>query len=221
MAEPGFNVNKDRFSRALKSYMASGKRDVREVLNRKAKDLIIKTAMRVPAANRSAIRNLNKKDWWPKYIAKVISRTGHTLTRSKSVKGAFGRKKKTSRTFTLKGGYTVNQARMVSRDIIGKRSRGVGFLRHALLESGRPFGVSRKSQDFKNARGRGQPATLLSLRAVLVQEYMSRRPGSSPRQAARIVRTAMGWALREIAVDMEKHVANKLRARGRAISGRR
>lgn len=224
MAITGFQTSTAQFNRALTQYMQVTRRNAKEALNKKAKDVVLRTVSRIPRADRSEIRGLVEKEWWPKYVAKAIHRLGFTMTRpGKLLKGGKGRKRRRgpSRTFTLKGTYTVAQARMVSREIIGRRSRGVGFLRHAVLESGKAFGVAGRGQSMTNARGEGFPATFYQLRAKLVQAYVSKRPGTHAAAAKRIVEDAILWALQFVARDMEKYLADKQREAAARVSGRR
>jgi len=218
MASTGFKLDTSQFRRALEQYKAVSKRDIAEIINRKTRDVVLRTVRSLPKAAKATISDLPQKDWWPKYIAKTISKKGVriTINRRSKRKG-----KSRPRTFVYKGRYTRGQARQVSRTIVANRRRGVGFLRAAVLKAGQPFGVTAgASGAITKATGSGSRASALFLRSKLMMEYESARGAKSAGRARYIVGKALQSAVEEVRQDMLTYINRKLAERAREFSAK-
>lgn len=111
------------FNRAMQAYYAASKYEWPDILNRKGLQLAFEALNETPKAEREAIRNLEKLDWWPKYVANRI-KAGFTF--SKRAKGVQSK-------VTIKGRFTKEMAREVSKKIIAGRLRSVAFLKAGWL----------------------------------------------------------------------------------------
>lgn len=116
---PTFTLEEIEYGRALKEYMEATGKDAAYCTNRQALNVAIKTANNTPLGDKSKIRDLANKVWWPKYVAKRIKG---------SEKGIRVGKQKGQRKY-VKGTYTVKEARAVSKRLIRNRERRVGFIR--------------------------------------------------------------------------------------------
>lgn len=109
------------FNQVLRRYAELSKRDWADIVNRKALQLAFETLKETPKADAAAIRELESKEWWPKYIAKRITGAGVTFKHKKATIHIQGR------------GYTRAEARQVSRKIIAARVRSTAFFKSGWL----------------------------------------------------------------------------------------
>lgn len=111
------------FNAALIEYWAQTKKDLAYVTNRQALNVAIKAYQSTPIADESKIRALDKRSWWPKFVAKTIGK-----------RASGGRVKVGKRRFSIggkraAGSYTRAQARRISEGLILARLKRVRFIK--------------------------------------------------------------------------------------------
>lgn len=82
-------VDMREFNQALREYTQASRRDFAYILNKQMGNIAARASSFAPVGNRNDIKNLQKRDWWPKFIQKVLSqRGGFSMTRRVKAKGA-------------------------------------------------------------------------------------------------------------------------------------
>ena len=222
-----FNIDRREFDKALKEYAAASKKDFAAICNRQMLNLAIHGVQLTKEAETSAINTLQSKDWWPKYIAKILS---NKMFKSK-VGGAFKKSQKAGeraqRKF-MQRGYTRDQARAFSKKLIRRRLVAVSFLKFFFVSLGtavKPYisgpalrGYTRKFKDFVL---RIQPATIAAPRCEIAIVYNYRvRSNRTARKTERLLNAILARAFPATAADMRKYIADKARRTAARYSGR-
>ncbi len=206
--KPTIEIDTRAFSSVLQQYAALNRRKTfPEIVNAKALDFGFRVIKETPKASAQEIRALESKEWWPKYIAKRIGR-GVTL-KNKGTK------------FQLQGkGYTREEGRRVSRQIIASRLRSVAFVKSGWLETIRRLYSVVRDRTF--ARGVGGARQVGAPKGSAVPA----RSGDNP--TATMVNSAIGVdkvgvgpaerAMGQVRADMAVYVARKLEEAARRVA---
>jgi len=213
-----FTIDRREFDQALKEYAAASKRDAAAICNRQMLNLAIHGVQLTKEAETDAINKLQSKEWWPKYIAKNLSKKMF----EKKVTSAFKRSQKAGeraqRKF-MQRGYTRDQARAFSKKLIRRRLVAVGFLKFFFVSLGsavKPYasgpalrGYSRKFQSFLL---RIRPATPSTPRCDIAVSYDYRvRSNRTARKTERLLNAILAKAFSATAADMRQYIADKAR----------
>lgn len=191
-------IDTREFDRALLEYSVASKKDFAETVNRQTKNLAIQGLMLQKEAEQSAIKAVQALEWWPKYIASILSKRGH---------------------------YTIAQARKKSASVIRSRLVAVKFLKFffsSLAQAASKWvkgGGSGKSKSFKGFTVAFSPATPAIPESKWVVGYgYQRRSDRTARAAERLLQATLNKAVPATIADMEKYVEQKLRTTGRKHS---
>ena len=114
------------FFAEVKRYMALTGKDAEYVVNRTSLNVAIKANQNTPEANVGDIRALKDRPWWPKLVAKRLSKSGYRLREGV---GARMPKRYKGRVTISAGKYTREEARAVSKRLIDIRVRRRGYIR--------------------------------------------------------------------------------------------
>jgi hypothetical protein len=142
------------FEAAMRDYAKDSKRDFGDICNRVAFDVARWSIEETHKATPGNIEQVAKESWWPKYIAKRISRGGVTVT--------FRSKTKGNRRVGFQGSYTRAQAKSVSTKIIAARKRSrtflaAGWLPAVHLFANRVFGTGARTRAPGGVKMMGAP----------------------------------------------------------------
>lgn len=161
---PSLTVDVRGFNDTLRQYASVLKTKTwPEIVNAKALQVAFAALEETPKANVAAIRELESKEWWPKYVAKRISK-GVTLRTKGGGK------------FQLSGkGFTREEARKVSHQILAARARSVAFIKSGWLPAIRVlYPQVRDRQFLRDASGGARQLGASKGRATAA------RPGANP-----------------------------------------
>ncbi len=209
-----WTIDLTQLNRALQEYHQASQRSFPEVCNRTARNLMYRTVQNMPNASRGAILQLAMAEWWPKFIAKLISgkgvawgHAGYTTKKGKKV---------AARVWRYQGAYTVAQARQVSRRLLGTRARSVSFLKSGFAKAGRqipgrgPAGTAPSHLTFSQASV--SPASMVKFSTDILVAYLSKSKPDTAKDAAgkeRIARTALEKAVAFVVKDMREYIERK------------
>jgi len=207
-------IDTREFDRALVEYAAVSKKDWPTICNDKARDVAFRTIKYLPKALRASILALATKDWWPKFIASKISR-------GRGFSWTTGRKNK--KTHVVRGNYTVDQARAVSKRLLRDRARAVSFMKSAFAKAGQDFPGAkgpRGKTSLTMARGKGRKATAGRQIAEVMVTYLTKRGTKDAKKKEKIAMQGLQKGINFVTRDMRKYIARKMQQRARQYSAR-
>lgn len=197
-------INDAAFQAALRDYAAASTRELPDVLNKVARDVGLTAAKLTVRADKEAIRILPHLDWWPKFVAvQMRKKFGGTL---------------------LPGQYR-EEARKMSRRLVGSRLSAVSFVASAFVKAANVVapgsdvriyskrGTS-KAVGYANRANAGQGD---KQRATLTMQYGNQ----NPQGAATVGNKAMASAIEAKRADMILYITRKMQETGRRHSRRR
>lgn len=205
---PTIQLDTTKFNQVMREYARWNKRDWADIVNAKALDVAFRALKETPKASVSEIRQLESKEWWPKYVAKRIA------------KGVSFRKGKAKLNFQGEG-FTRQDARQVSKAIIAARSRSVAFVKSGWLWGIRDLWRIVKDKVFARGGTGG-------VRAIGQPKGSARPAVAGDNPAALIINSAIGVekvgvaplqrAVDGAAVDMASYIARKMEERARKVA---
>lgn len=210
---------------AMKYYQGATHKTSKDVLNRSTKSLAIHAIKEQKEASASTIQNLEGKDWWPKYVAKVMSnRLGKSAGKKvfqKMYAGAHGG--------NANSPWIVAAIKM-SKTIIGKRTRATRFLRFffsALASKATEYypgsvgGSSSIGKRFAGVTATMEGATDAKSEVTFGVSYgYKTRDDKTASQAEVLLKHAIDNALPVTVRDMTEYASNKMAEEARKISAR-
>jgi hypothetical protein len=205
------------FDRALVHYAAATGKTLPEVANRAARNIAYRTVSFLPKADRGRIMSVATTDWWPKFIAKKISK-------GKGFSWTTGRKN--VKQHHVQGSYTVAEARSVSKRLLSNRARSASFMKSGFAKAAQMFGEARAKPKSSLTRSQAKVDKARKGRAIadMVVSYISSRKGAragaDKRGKERIGITAMRKAFAFVTDDMVKYTQRELAKHARAVSAR-
>jgi len=214
-------VDTRQFSRAMSQYLATTKRDLADATNRIAFDVSRWAIEETKRSDKQAIQSLNKKEWWPKYIAKRIGGRGV---------GATFTRKGQSRRVHFQGNFTRAQARTVSAKIIAARIRSRAFIASGFISAAKDFASRvfgekrvprRGTGGSEKPTGRGIPArpgtkpVAWIVNTALNAFKFSSRPNAMP-----VAQAALQRALTRKTRDLQEVIRKRLARTAKQFSAR-
>jgi hypothetical protein len=181
-------------------YAAASKKDASDVSNRQLLNLSIQGLKLQKKAEASAIRTLESKDWWPKYIAKIL--------------------------YEKTGGYNRAQARAFSRKVILGRVVAVGFMKFFFLKMAQVVGPStgrpaRAGKAFAGFTANFQKATPSKPDAGCVVSYPYRkRTQKTALKTERLLNNALQRAIGATVRDIQIYIDGKMGKTARKYSAK-
>jgi len=207
-------LNTRDFNAALKKYMEGSKREVADAVNRVSFDVVRDAVKLTKRSDRSDIKSLPLKPWWPKYVAKRISKKGVGFTT---------RSKKGDRQVYIQGQFTKAQAKSVSTKIVAGRIKARSFLAAGWLKPVQQlaktiFGSDAKRRPPGDAKQYGRPKgnavpakrkswtpTCIFANSAMNASRFSSKPNPNP-----IALKGLQMAFNRKAVDLRSVIVNRL-----------
>lgn len=202
-----FHLDTRQFNKAIVDYKFACGRDWADIINKKALQLAFEAMKETGKADKEAIRKLQELPWWPKYIAKRISKTGASYTRR--IKGK-------TETFNVKGRYTRAEARAISRRIIMARVRSTAFHKSGWLPA-----IKRLFPLVKDRAGLRSGQSGVKIVGVEKGSGIAAMPGASPwamiknsaEGITKMGKGALQRALNYVTADTMVYIARKMQER--------
>lgn len=210
------------YNAALREYIRWNKREIPEILNKRALNIALRTVQMIPQAANAAFNVLSTRAWWPKLIASIMVRKNPEqvhFVQPRSRKRP-GRARRGKLVIRRKRHYTVAMARKMSRRIVTSRRRSRAFMKSGFLKLANQLpGRSRSApKRLTKSRALARPAEQV-LRPVVTMfvEYTARNMKDS-RKKQRVVMLAFREALSFEARDMWDYIERKMADKARRIS---
>lgn len=136
-------IDTREFDKAMAGLISTSSKDAADVITDNMADLFMTASKYAPAANRGDIQSLTQRDWWPKFVQKVINR-GVTLKFRRKAEGkaaqavwldpVTGTRKKGRRTMSVHRSATKSHADAVrvSKALIRRRLATVNAAKASL-----------------------------------------------------------------------------------------
>jgi hypothetical protein len=155
----GFTASVDmrQFSEALKQYAAASRRDHAYILNKQLGNVAARASGFAKAGNRSDIRNLQSRKWWPAFVRKKMNLSGGMAVKvRRKARGAeinsnyrdkatgelrFGRKRVTLHRMVQSAGAKKADLKRISKMIIKRRLATWKAMRAVFGVAALKFGV--------------------------------------------------------------------------------
>lgn len=241
-------VDTSQFSAALNEYMRYTRKDLSEVLNSKAGDIALRSAQVAPSANRASISGLEGKEWWPKFINKLVTHFGFTLHSRRKAKTEaernvewidtptgqtrFGRKSIGVNRQIGRDNARSADLRKISKTIIKRRIATINAMKAVFgiiaLKFGKPAGkFERKGRTFELPTRKATPQELWAMFTLKFASNKKEWPGGTRPSAGQDVQAKYKIAVRAlhsginfVVRDMQQYILKKMQARGQQVSGR-
>jgi hypothetical protein len=221
------------FKPAMREYLQATKKDSAHVINRQMLNFSIKGRQLTKIAERSQIANLEEYAWWAKVVASVIGKEAGSLAAKKAYQSQWAAAQVSDH---RKGAFKLDReessyaklAKKVSRAMLRKRLRGIGFLRFFFLSVAQA--VSAKANVGKALAGKAfagmtaqvVPATPASLMCSASATYpYERRTANTAKRAERLLQAICNKALPATIQDMRQYTERQMAKRAAQFSGRR
>jgi hypothetical protein len=214
------------WTQAIQQYSLATRKGVAESVNRALKNVGIKGVQIAKQAEPAAIENLESKDFWPKVVAKLLTRRklGRAYSRIAS-RGATKRQQKTGQILSVAyrvepGGHRSEEAARYSKRLIRKRLTTAGFLRWFFANVARgmdPYAPGKNARapsrtgNWGGFKIQALPATETNKGAGVTVSYDYRkRRDSSARKAERVLRETLPQAMSRALADIQEYAARKM-----------
>lgn len=195
-----FILDTTEFDGAVVQYAAASGKDFADVSNRQTLNLAIQGLKLQKKAENAEIKKLQSLDWWPKYIAKLLT--------------------------AKRGHYTRAEAIEYSAQVIRGRSKAVGFMKFffaSMAAAVAPLtGRSRgKGKDFAGFKVSIQPATSEKPITDCAVSYTYRRRGDKTAKRTEIIlQSTLAQAISATIADIQSYVDRKMRVTANKYSAR-
>ena len=222
-----FRIDRSQFDKALIEYAAVSKRDRAHIVNRQMLNLAIHGLKLTKEAEASAINKLQEKEWWPKYIAKLLRRKMFMKKVATAFKASSKKGLRALSRFTTRS-YTRAQAQTFSKKLIRKRLIAVRFLKFffgslgsAVKPVGSGPGIS-AGKSFKGFILKIKKATIERPTCEIVVQYdYKRRSAKTAKKTESLLNRILNRAYPATAEDMRKYAEGKMKeAAARFNAGR-
>jgi len=188
------------FDLAMIQYAAASGKDFKDIVHRQMNNLAIQGMKLQKRAERDAIKTMEGKDWWPRYVAKALKK--------------------------VQGRYTVAQARKFSKQLLRKRLKSVGFLKFFFVSLSRAVAPltgkpGRKGKTFAGFKVSIVPATNRRPATSATIGYTYRkRSDKTARKAERMLGKILPVAIATTVADMKVYVDRKMGITAKKYSAR-
>lgn len=228
----GITVDWIQFNAALTEYVAVSSKDQSEAINHAGLNMAIKGIQATKVAEAAAIRKLKDMTWWPKYVAKVMSKMAGGKAGSKLYQSMWA---KEEMQYHRKGAWMLDReetsyvrfAKKLSSELLAKRTKAVKFMRFFFLSMAwkiRPYsgGASAPAgTSFAGMETDVRPATAGNPRLEMTSRYDYRtRSEKTARKAERLLNQWLQAAIPVAIADMRTYIERKLAQRAAQVSGR-
>lgn len=214
-----------QFDRALVEYAAASKKDFADVCNRQMLNLAIHGLQFTKQAEAADITSLESKEWWPRYVAKImVGRGVQKVMKAASIstrRGASAGKRFMARA------YTRAQAQAASKKLIRKRLHAVRFLKFFFVKLGQavqPYTKGKRTtgKSFNKFEVNIMPATAKHPRCDIRVAYeYQKRSSKTAKRTEQLLNNSLRYAYPAVAADMHKYIQEKANKTAKQHSGRR
>lgn len=207
---PTVQIDTRQAEAVLREYARWSRRDWADILNNKALDVAFRALPETPKANLAEVQAVVNKEWWPKYIAKRITKGVSFTVKRKGEKIKKG----------FKGAFTRAQAREVSKRIISARSRSIAFIKSGWLPAiKRLFPLARDRVSRRSAGGAKQYGVAKgSANPAIAGDHPFAQIVNSTIGADRVGVAPLQRAVNGSALDMAAYIARKMEDRARKVA---
>ena len=225
-------LDTSQFNAAMREYLEATKKDSAHAINRQMLNFSIKGRTLTRLAEKGDIASMESQPFWPKIVAKVIGNAAGSLASSKAFQSQWAAAQVSQH---RKGAFKLDReessyvklAKQVSKSLLKKRLRGIGFMRFFFLSIAQA--ISAKASVGKQLSGKKftgfvavvRPATenKLSCEASATYPY-ERRTANTAKRAERLLQQACDMALPLTIADMKKYASDQMAKRASQFSGR-
>jgi len=193
-------LDTSEFDRAMVQYAAASGKDFKDIVHRQMNNLAIQGIKLQKRAERSAIKTMEGKAWWPKYVAKALKKR--------------------------QGSYTRAEAKKFSKKLLRQRLKAVGFLKFFFISLSRSVAPltgkpGRKGKTFAGFSVSVAPATKRKPTTSATVGYTYRKRGDkTAKTAERMLGKILKMAIATTVLDIQKYVDRKMGKTARKFSAR-
>jgi len=222
-----FALDDAEFQKAMGEYIQASSKDGAFAMNRTMNNFAVFGFHEAQVAQASEIESVQRLDWWPMYVARVMVRRKAAQLVVKMEKATRKGKVMGGKTFQrlAKLHYTREEARKESARIIRRRSVAIGFVRFFFVTMSRQVAAvvpgmrTPPSKTFKGFEVTVTPATIQSPSVSARVAYAYRSRGEAAvKKAEALLQGIIDRARPMLIADMREYITRKAAENARSIS---